>query len=184
MDEPTSDEALMLAYRDGAAAAFETLYRRYKGPLYRYLLRQCRHVANAEELFQDVWTNVIRARGRYEVRARFKTFLFTLAHNRFVDHYRRRDRVVISDGQSIEDAVADPVEQPERQLDAKRRGLRLLQLVESLPDAQRDTFLLREEAGMSLEEIAEVTGVGIEAAKSRLRYAIAKLKQGMAETED
>lgn len=184
MDESTSDEALMLAYRHGDGRAFETLYHRHKGALYRYLLRQCRHAANAEELFQDVWANVIRARERYEVRARFKTFLFTLAHNRFIDHYRRRDTGVVSNDSLIEVAAADPVDQPDRRLDAKRRGLRLLHLVGRLPRVQREVFLLREEAGLTLDEIAKVTGVGIEAAKSRLRYAVAKLKQGMQDETD
>src|SRR5436190_18395294 len=89
-DEPARDEDLMLAYRDGNAAAFDQLYRRHKGPLYRYLLRQCRDAAAAEELFQDVWMNLVRARAGYTVTARFSTYLYRLAHNRLIDHYRRR----------------------------------------------------------------------------------------------
>lgn len=173
----------MLAYRDGDADAFETLYRRHKGALYRYLLRQCGHAANAEELFQDVWINLIRARERYEVRAKFKTYLFTLAHNRLVDHYRRRGGSMAADVAAVEDVAADPSTQPDRHLDAKRRVWQLLGMIERLPDAQRETFLLREEAGLTLEEIAIVTRVGVEAAKSRLRYALAKLKQGMGDME-
>lgn len=173
----------MLAYRDGDADAFETLYRRHKGALYRYLLRQCGQAANAEELFQDVWINLIRARARYEVRAKFKTYLFTLAHNRLVDHYRRRGEILAADTAAVEDLAAEPSTQPDRQLDTKRRVRQLLGLIERLPDAQRETFLLREEAGLTLEEIAKVTRVGVEAAKSRLRYALVKLRQGMGDTE-
>src|SRR5688572_28947603 len=89
-DAQAGDEELMLAYRDGAAGAFDELYRRHRAPLYRYLLRQCRDAAAAEELFQDVWMNVIRARSSYAVTARFTTYLYRLAHNRLIDHYRRR----------------------------------------------------------------------------------------------
>lgn len=184
MDKSRSDENLMLAYRDGDADAFETLYRRHKGALYRYLLRQCGHAANAEELFQDVWINLIKARERYEVRAKFKTYLFTLAHNRLIDHFRRRGGNMAADNSALEEApAADPSTQPDRHLDTKRRVRRLLEMIERLPNAQRETFLLREEAGLTLEEIAMVTRVGVEAAKSRLRYALAKLKQGMGDLE-
>ena len=89
MDNAAPDEELMNRYRDGDAHAFEVLYTRHKGPLYRYLLRQCGAAALAEELFQDVWMKLIRARERYETRAKFTTYLYHLAHNRLIDHYRR-----------------------------------------------------------------------------------------------
>ena len=81
----------MLCYRDGDAGAFDALYARHKGGLYRYLLRQCREPAAAEELFQDVWMNLIRARARYTVQAKFTTYLYRLAHNRLIDHYRKHE---------------------------------------------------------------------------------------------
>src|SRR5262245_38611356 len=85
----TSDEELMLLYRDGDAGAFDALYARHKGGLYRYVLRQCRSTALAEELIQDVWMNLIRARAAYTVQAKFTTYLYRLAHNRLIDHYRK-----------------------------------------------------------------------------------------------
>src|SRR5215207_7311153 len=88
-DPHATDEELMLAYARGSADAFETLYRRHKAPLYRYLVRQCRDPATAEELFQDIWANIVRARQSYTVAARFTTYLYHLAHNRLIDHYRR-----------------------------------------------------------------------------------------------
>ena len=90
MDNAAPDEELMTRYRDGDARAFEVLYTRHKGPLYRYLLRQCGAAALAEELFQDVWMNLIRTRERYEARAKFTTWLYTLAHHRVIDHHRRQ----------------------------------------------------------------------------------------------
>jgi len=185
MNEATNEE-LMQRYRDGDAHAFEVLYARHKGPVYRYLLRQCGVAALAEELFQDVWMNLIRARGRYEVRAKFTTWLFTLAHHRLVDHYRRQSAgVPISYGDDPDDApliekVADSeLKQPDNEFERRRQVQQLLDHLAKLPEAQRETFLLREESGLSLEEIAAVTGVTMETAKSRLRYALAKIRQGM-----
>ena len=187
MDNAASDEQLMNRYRDGDARAFEVLYTRHKGPLYRYLLRQCGVPAVAEELFQDVWTKLIRARERYEVRAKFTTYLYHLAHNRLIDHYRRaKTGVPISYGDDPDDLLIERVadteaRQPENELDRRRQTQRLLAMLAELPEAQREAFLLREESGMSLEEIAEATGVTRETAKSRLRYALAKLRYGMKE---
>ncbi|MBI3896912.1 MAG: RNA polymerase sigma factor [Gammaproteobacteria bacterium] len=181
MDAP-ADEQLMLAYRDGDARAFDTLYDRHKAPLYRYLLRQCRIAAVAEELFQDVWTNLIKARARYEVRAKFTTYLYRLAHNRLIDYYRQQAAgMPISYEDDPDDSPADSPagRAPEGELDTRRQARRLLVLIAQLPEAQREAFLLREEGGLSLEEIADATGVNAETAKSRLRYAVAKLREGM-----
>lgn len=186
MSEAT-DEELMQRYRDGDAHAFETLYARHKGPVYRYILRQCGVAAQAEELFQDIWMNLIKARSRYEPRARFTTWLYTLAHNRLVDHYRRQAAgVPISydddpDEPLIEQVADSEVRQPDNEFERRRQVQQLLGLLAQLPEAQRETFLLREEGGLSLEEIAQATGVNPETAKSRLRYALARLRQGMKE---
>lgn len=174
----------MLAYRDGDVQAFDTLYARHRGALYRYLLRQCGIAAVAEELFQDVWMNLIRARERYEPRAKFTTYLFRLAHNRLIDHYRRQAAgVPLSYDDDPDDPLIDslvattpgPAEQAALRADAER----LLTLIGELPEAQREALLLREEGGLSLVEIAEATAVNVETAKSRLRYAVAKLKRDM-----
>ena len=193
MDNAAPDEELMNRYRDGDAHAFEVLYTRHKGPLYRYLLRQCGAAALAEELFQDVWMKLIRARERYEARAKFTTWLYTLAHNRLIDHYRRaKAGVPISydpfdraqdrddpDEPLIEQVADSAAHEPDNELDRRRLGQRLLAQIAALPEAQREAFLLREESGLSLEEIAAVTGVNAETAKSRLRYALTKLRQGL-----
>lgn len=182
-DASACDEDLMLAYRDGNVGAFDELYRRHKSALYRYLLRQCRDAAAAEELFQDIWANVIRARGNYAVAARFTTYLYRLAHNRLIDHYRRRvpGALVSFDDEeaALPDSVASAREQPEAAYEIKQQAARLLQLLEKLPAAQREAFVLQHEAGMSVEDIAVVTGVSRETAKSRLRYAMTKLREGM-----
>lgn len=127
---------------------------------------------------------VIEARGRYEMQAKFTTWLYTIAHNRLVDHWRKRGLALVSlDGE--ETARAEPSAgadyEPHRVLEAKQSLARFTRALEALPPAQREAFLLREEAGMSVAEIAHATGTGEEAAKSRLRYALTKLKEAMAD---
>jgi RNA polymerase sigma-70 factor (ECF subfamily) len=178
----SGDEELMLLYRDGDAGAFDALYARHKGGLYRYLARQCRDPAVAEELFQDVWMNLIRARASYTVQAKFTTYLYHLAHNRLIDHYRKHGQIAAfdaGDGPVLEDLPDDRGQPPEAALDARRQAAVLLELIGGLPPPQREAFLLQQEGGMSVEEIAAATGVSRETAKSRLRYATAKLRQGM-----
>jgi RNA polymerase sigma-70 factor, ECF subfamily len=178
-----NDETLMLNYRAGDVAAFDELYRRHKGGLYRYLLRQCRDAALASEMFQDVWMNLVRARGGYEPTAKFATYLYRLAHNRLVDHFRRRVHThnVSLEEEEMDEPAGEPYEQPEARYERKALADRLIELVEALPAAQREAFVLQQESGMTLEEIAEATGVNRETVKSRLRYAFAKLRAGMKE---
>jgi RNA polymerase sigma-70 factor (ECF subfamily) len=176
----TDDATLMLRYRDGDARAFEILYERHKGPLYRYLQRMCGRREVADDLFQEVWSKVIASRGRYEVRAQFNTFLFRIAHNCAVDYFRRSGRPHEGAAQDIDD-LAEQIggaehERPDAALsDAQvRRDFR--RALEELPPEQRDVFVLYEESGLTLEEIGRITGVAMETAKSRLRYAVGKLR--------
>ena len=167
------DEELMLAYGQGDAGAFETLYKRHRGPVYRFVLRAIKNRSTAEELFQEVWIRVIEARSRYAPQARFTTWLYTIAHNLLVDHWRRKGLTLV---QLDEEQLVAAPDNPARQAEAREALARLLQAIESLPAAQREAFLLHEEAGLSVAEIAAATGTNEEAAKSRLRYAMAKLK--------
>lgn len=186
-DATVSDENLMLAYRDGDAGAFDHLYRRHKGGVYRYILRQCRERAVVDELFQDVWMNLIRARESYTVQAKFTTYIYKLAHNRLIDHYRKQGQAqLVSFDDDSEDAplVAEPAaaprDEPEKHLDIKQQAAQLLELMDTLPLPQREAFVMQYEGEMSVEEIADATGVTRETAKSRLRYAMVKIRQGLA----
>ena len=175
-----ADEALMLAYRAGDAAAFDRLYARHKGALFRFVLRNVRERSAAEELYQEVWMRVIEARERYQPQAKFSTWLYTIAHNRIVDEWRKRGLALVSldaEDDPPPEPAAPPASDPQRTLEARERLARFLQALEALPAAQREAFLLREEAGLSVAEIAQATGANEEAAKSRLRYALAKLKE-------
>lgn len=180
MEAKPADSALMLRYRDGDVAAFERLYRRHKDSVYRYLLRLCQNQATAEDVFQDAWGKIIKARESYRRTAKFTTFLYRVAHNCFIDHVRRNRRhagAVEFDEELYSDAGELPETTTERQL-ARHRLDRALG---DLPDEQRDVFLLHEEGGLSIDQIAAVTGAGREATKSRLRYAVAKLRTAVDE---
>lgn len=174
----------MLSYGAGNADAFDTLYQRHKTPLYRFVLRQCGQ-ENVDALFQDIWLKVINARNDYQVKAKFKTWLYHLARNRIIDHYRRNSIRPIDNHEDELNTVADTtIAQPEKQLQKQNQHEALLDAIAKLPREQREAFLLREEAGLSVEQIAETCGINFETAKSRLRYAINKLRQQLVPAEE
>lgn len=183
-----TDEGLMLAYKDGDAAAFEVLYGRWRRRLFRYLAHQCGQEGAVDELFQDIWLRVVNARQQYEVSAPFHAWLFRIAHNRLVDYWRATNRSPIqeisgSDDEDFDFMATMPAPddaRPERQVERKALAEHLLAAVQALPDVQRETFILAEDGGLSLEEIANVMGVGRETVKSRLRYAMGKLRQELS----
>ena len=179
MHDDLSDERLMLAYRDGDAAAFEALYGRYRTRLYRHLAYQCSDARLAEELYQDIWLKVVNARAGYEPLAKFSTWLYRIAHHRLLDHYRQRSRHVaeLFDGSTDpDDLPAADCADPARQFERSDLASRLTRALADLPAPQREAFLLAEEGGLSLEEIAAATATGRETVKSRLRYAVGKLR--------
>lgn len=182
MHDDLSDERLMLAYRDGDTAAFEALYARYRSRLYRHLVHQCGDVRLSEEFYQDIWLKVINARADYEPLAKFSTWLYRIAHHRLIDHYRQHARNVVDlfDGgiDSDELPAADSAN-PARQFERSDLASRLTRALEELPAPQREAFLLAEEGGLSLEEIAAATATGRETVKSRLRYAVGKLRHSL-----
>ena len=172
------DSALMLRYSDGDVSAFEELYRRHKDSLYRYLLRLSLDAEVAEDVTQDAWGKIVRSRASYRPTARFSTYLFRVGHNCFIDYVRRNRRhsgAIDKDPDELSSADRAPDDIAEQGL-ARRR---LEAALGRLPDEQRDAFLLREEAGLTIDEIAQVTGVNRETAKSRLRYAVTKLKSAI-----
>ncbi len=177
----------MLRYGSGDIGAFEILYARQKGPLYRYLLRHVRDEAAASDLFQEVWSKVIAARTRYEARAKFSTFLFHIAHHCTIDHHRRRLTAPLQTAGDEEAAAPSEPEVPEHQrpdrlAEISEQRSALLAALAALPIEQREAFLLREEGGLGVEDIARITGVGVETAKSRLRYAVRRLRQALTES--
>ncbi|AKS40452.1 RNA polymerase sigma factor [Wenzhouxiangella marina] len=178
MSQATDDE-LMLAYAAGDAAAFDQLYERYRQPLYRYLLHAVGERALADDLYQDVWSRIIHARDGFERGNGFKRWAFRIAHNRLVDHWRKLDRQATDAAEGMDHLASDERGQPDSQAEKDEDARRLRDALMQLPRDQRQAFLLQQEAGLSLADIAEQDGVGRETIKSRLRYAVAKLRTAL-----
>lgn len=172
-----TDPELLTAYLAGDARAFEVLYRRHATVLMRFLRRSVVDRSKADEVFQETWIQVVRYARGYEAHAQFRTWLFTLARSRVADVYRRNgarvDPSVALDSLVDEQATSEAAWQQSRQ----RRELEAA--LSQLPEAQREVFLLREVAEMTLPEVAEVVGEPYEAVKSRYRYALARLRELM-----
>jgi len=176
MRDPRSDDELMLAFGRGDGRAFEELYQRYRQPLYRYLVHAIGDRVVADDLYQEVWSRIIDARDRFRTGAGFKRWAFRIAHNRLVDHWRARGREPGFDADALDHQHAPEEGSPETVLDAEQRAVRLRQALMQLPSEQREAFLLQREAGLSLDQIADHERVGRETIKSRLRYAVGKLR--------
>ena len=176
MDDPRCDDELMLAYASGEARAFELLYERYRQTLYRYLLHALGDRALADDLYQDVWSRIIDARTRFRKGHGFKRYAFRIAHNRLVDHWRQLGRRGGSSALEDQPLAAPNEQQPERASEREQQAMRLHQALMQLSHEQREAFLLQQEAGLSLADIAEHSGVGRETVKSRLRYAVQRLR--------
>ena len=168
----------MLKYQQGDSAAFETLYRRHKDPLFAFLYRSHVDLQAIEEIAQETWIAVINAAARYRPSAKFRTYLYAIAHRKLVDFWRKHkienlvDRVD-EQGEAIVEKVPGPARLNPGSLDL---AMDLLLALESLSKEQQQAFLLREE-GFSRQEIAVMTGSNEETIKSRIRYATAHLKR-------
>lgn len=181
--DEASDEALMLAWAGGDITAFELLYGRHRNRLYRFLLRQVREPALADELFQDVWQKVVAARAGWVADAPFGAWLYRIAHNRLGDHWRaaRHRPEAPGDAEARLARIPDH-DTPERTLTEFEQRRQLQLALEALPIEQREVLLLRLEEELTLEQIGAITGVGRETVKSRLRYAMEKLRTQLPET--
>ncbi|MBX3704308.1 MAG: RNA polymerase sigma factor [Steroidobacteraceae bacterium] len=180
MEAGDADAQLMLRYAKGDARAFDLLYANHRTGLWRFIRRTVGSAAATDDVFQECWSRVIAHRGEYRPQARFATWLYRIAHNCCMDHWRRQGRRGARES-ADEDAIAaaadDPATGPLPAAIAGESGRRLTAALAQLPPEQRSTFLLYVEGGLSVSEIGEAMGVDPEAAKSRLRYAVAKLKE-------
>lgn len=173
-----SDTDVLLAWQQGNASAFSELYARYEAPLYRYFRRQLNNPP-ADDVFQELWMRLIASARQFRAESSLKTWLYQIAHNMVIDSWRseRRHDEVKTDTDA--DSLPGSQHNPE-QLDASReQSQALIAAVAALPFEQREAFVLKEEAGFSLEEIAQITGTSRETVKSRLRYAFGKLRSQM-----
>ena len=188
-EHDTSDHHLMLAYATGDASAFDVLYARHEAAMYRFVRRVLGPAlaAQADEVFQDTWLRIVAARASFLPQgASWRTWAFTIAHHAAMDRLRVSGRELSMDGMGGDDS-GDPLDWLQGALDAahpstedlafwRAAGRQLLACLEQLPALQRAAFLLHHEDGASVEELARSLGLGFETAKSRLRYALQKLR--------
>jgi len=188
--ETLGDEELMACYQQGQVDAFDMLYHRHKGALYRYFLRQCREKNLAEDLYQDVWSRVIKGSGSYQPSAKFTTWLYRIAYNRMVDHVRslkaankpqiRECGEDVEEITSVETSHLSASQDPQQQSEQAQKAGYLKLCLSLLPPKQLEVFMLKEEGGFSAAMIAEIVEVSQEAIKSRLRYSYQKLRECIA----
>jgi RNA polymerase sigma-70 factor (ECF subfamily) len=193
--EADSDETLMQAFARGDAAAFTRLYDRHERATWRFIRHRlgAQHEGAADDVLQETWISVARAAPRYVATARFTTWLFTVARSRVIDHLRAQSNAMLSidapragdggedDGERWADRVAaDAADGPLPRIESRQQAQAFLDALAQLPEAQREAFVLQAEGGMSVDEVASATGVGAETAKTRLRYAKAKLRTLLA----
>lgn len=181
----------MLAYKSGDARAFSTLVQRHRAAVFNFILRSVGHRQRAEDLLQETWLKVVRNSSEYQPKARFTTWVFTVARNLCVDNARkerfRKTRSLdgpmgADDERSLGELLPDDnAASPERAADSVRMRPLIDQALSSLPDEQREVFLLREYQGIAFKEIAEVTGVNENTVKSRMRYALEGLRKKLNE---
>ncbi|ANI51899.1 RNA polymerase sigma factor [Pseudomonas sp. DR 5-09] len=181
--EASSDESLLARYREGDGKAFEILYARHRQSLYRFLLGLSGKPELADEVFQVTWLSLIRSASQPQGRATFRTWLFQIARNRLIDHWRKHGaRQPLHDSYDEQfHAVSDDASDPEQLLNLSRDSQRLESALQSLPADQREVFLLRAHGDLDLAQIASLTETPLETVKSRLRYAQQKLRRLLAE---
>jgi RNA polymerase sigma factor (sigma-70 family) len=191
-----SDEFLMHAFAGGDAAAFTRLYDRHERAAWRFIRHRlgAQHEGAADDVLQETWISVARAAPRYVATARFTTWLFTVARNRVIDHLRTQTNAMSSidaplpgsqdgddDGERWVDRIAaDACESPLARIESRQQARAFLDALGQLPAPQREAFVLQAEGGLSVDEVASATGVGAETAKTRLRYAKARLRTLLA----
>jgi len=188
-----ANETLMLRFRNGDVRAFEILLQRHRQSIFEFILRSVgsHDTALAEDLTQETFLRVVKQASTYEQRAKFTTWLFTLARNLCIDASRRRKHrkaqsldSADDEGTSLLDRTASPGLAVDRQAISRQLQARLEQAIATLPEDQREVFLMRESADLSFKEIADIIGVSENTVKSRMRYALEKLRTTLSEYQD
>lgn len=185
------DERLMLAFRKGDVRSFELLVRRHRGAVFNFILRFTGNRQRAEDVLQETWLKVVRSAPEYEAKAKFTTWVYTIARNLCVDSarkesYRRTESLDATvgpsdQGRSLGELLPDGAASPERGAFNSRLRPLLESALQALPEEQREVFILREYSGIAFKEIAQVTGVAENTVKSRMRYALEGLRRRLAE---
>lgn len=175
-----TDKGLLNQYKRGDVDALQQLVERYRGPLYGYIINMTEGSGDADEVFQEVWFKVIRKISAYR-HGNFCGWLIRIARNSIIDRARKKKPLLTLDENGLDERprvqnVEGTDAGPERKVSAGELGLRIAEAVETLPDDQKETFLMRTTAGLPFKEIARIQGVSINTALARMQYALAKLR--------
>jgi RNA polymerase sigma-70 factor (ECF subfamily) len=194
--EEVTDEVLMMRFQGGDRAAFVSLVKRHKTPVYNFIMRLVRSSSAAEDLTQDVFVKVVQSAVDFKHESKFSTWAYSIARNLCIDHLRKmahRQHTSLDqargdgpDGPTLLDRTPDrhPSASVERTVIGSELGQRIARCVEDLPQEQREVFLLREIGHLPFKDIAGITGVSENTVKSRMRYALERLQENLAEYED
>lgn len=188
------DEALMLRYQQGDRSAFAALVKRHQSPLFNFALRQVRTPELAQDIVQETFVRVVQKATEFKHEARFTTWVYTITRNLCIDHLRKRalrkhpsldqSHGEEGEGPTLGEQTADPRASVEREATGTELKTRILRAVDTLPEDQREVFLMREVSNLPFKEIAEITGVPENTVKSRMRYALERLQEALQEYED
>lgn len=193
---PPTDDELLARFNEGDPSAFEALLTRYRKPLFNFIFRSVRDRTQAEELLQDVFLRVIQRSVEFKGQSKFSTWLYTIARNLCIDHSRkmsfRRHRSLDApmrgkgseEGPTMMERVAGGDIGADREAISKDLSERIAAAVEELPDEQREVFLMRQVQALPFKDIAAIVGVPENTVKSRMRYALERLQEALAEYED
>lgn len=188
-----ADEELLERFRSGSARAFEELMRRHQTPLYNFILRSVRHPQTAEEIHQDAWLRILQGARDFQRASKFTTWAYTVARNLCIDHARKAvlrrhpsldQPTGDEDGPSLGEVLPDRGAAVDRAAIGNELQGRIAAAIEALPHDQREVFLMREYSNLQFKEIADIVGAPENTVKSRMRYALERLQQALAEYED
>jgi RNA polymerase sigma-70 factor (ECF subfamily) len=185
----------MIRFQSGDRSAFTLLVRRHQTPLYNFALRHLRSAPIAEEVVQDAFVRVVNNAAEFKHEARFSTWLYTIARNLCIDQMRKRalrrhpsldepKRAEEADGPTLGDQTADAGANVERAASSSEIRERVVAAIDTLPDEQREVFLMREVSNLPFKDIAEIVGVSENTVKSRMRYALERLQAALSEFEE
>lgn len=186
-----TDEVLFAAYQKGEVAAFRLLVERHHGPVYRFCLRSMGNPEAAQDATQEIFLRVVKNAASWEPKAKFTTWMYTIARNYCIDESRKAQhrqseslnapRFADAEGRGEErqESVPSALPSPEQSTDGARLRAVLNRAIEALPDEQKAVFCLREQAGLPFKDIAELMGTGENTIKSRMRYALGALRKAL-----
>jgi len=172
-------------FLEGSMPAFHRLYSRYERQLFFYINSMVRQRETAEDLFQEVWSLIVKKLPKFAFKGSFKNWLYTIAHHKVIDYTRKisgkinvslDEKIGNEEKMTYLDILADSTPDIVEQLSTKELLIKIQKAAEKLPEKQKEVFLLRCDADLKFKEIAEMTGDSLNTILGRMHYAIKKIR--------